>query len=217
MSGPPHLAAIQLIAGRPLVVCDADEVLLQFLGGLEAYLPSQGLYLDLEGYALTGSIRRAATGEPLVQTDVGALIKAFHETAGLALQPVAGAAAALADLATTAQIVILTNVAQDLAVGRRANLAGHGMDYPVVPNSGLKGPAVSALAARAQAPVFFIDDIPHHHASVAEAAPGTHQIHFVADERLFRMAKASPHAGLFTSDWAEAGAHVRARLDQDGG
>ena len=206
-----------LAPGRPLIVCDADEVLLQFLGGLEAYLPGQGLYLDLAGYALTGSIRRAGTGEPLPQAEVGPLIKAFHATAGLDLRPVAGAAEALSGLAAHAQIVILTNVADELAAARRANLAGHGMDYPVVPNAGLKGAAVAALAGRAGAPVFFIDDIPHHHASVAEAVPGAHQIHFVADERLFRLATASPHAGLFTSNWAEAAAHIHDTLKTGGG
>jgi len=29
-----------ILLGRPLVVCDADEVLLQFLAGLEAFLPA---------------------------------------------------------------------------------------------------------------------------------------------------------------------------------
>ena len=97
--------------------------------------------------------------------------------------------------------------------GRRANLLAHGIDFPVINNSGLKGPMVAALARDLGAPVFFVDDIPHHHASVATLAPGTHQIHFVADERLFRMATRSPHADLFTSDWTEAADHILATLN----
>jgi hypothetical protein len=205
---------ISLTPGRPLVVSDADEVLLRFLVGLERYLPSQDLYLDLKGYALTGSIRHSGSGEAADQAAVSAVIKAFHGTAGLDLEAVAGAAAALADLAAHAQIVILTNVAPENAAGRRANLAGHGIDFPVIPNAGLKGPMVAALAAAAGAPTFFVDDIPHHHASVAAAAPDVHLVHFVADERLFRMATRSPHARLFTSDWSEAATHILEALGQ---
>jgi len=197
-----------IIAGRPLVVVDADEVLLQFLAGLEAYLPAAGLFLDLNSYQLTGNIRRIDTGEPLEQPAVTAMLKMFHATAGLDLQPVAGAAYALADLDRHAQIFVLTNIAPDLAERRRANLKAHGLDYPVIANSGLKGPAFAMMARAAGAAAVFVDDIPHHHASVAEAVPGAHQIHLVADPRLFRMAEPAAQASLFTSDWREAHTHI---------
>lgn len=203
MSGEPSIAT-----GRPLIVCDADEVLLQFLRGLEASLPAQGLLLDLTQYNLTGAIKRADTGEALTQREVGAVIKAFHADAGLRLDAVEGAAEALRALSDHAQIVILTNVVPEQGAARRANLARLGMDYPVLPNSGLKGQAVKRLAEQCAAPVFFVDDIAHHHADVATAWPDTHQIHFVADERLFGMASRSPHARLFTRDWAEARDHM---------
>jgi len=200
--------------GRPLIVVDADEVVLRFLAGLEAYLPAQGLFLDLQSYQLTGNIRRISDGAPLDQPAVTALLTAFHASAGLDLAPVKGAPEALADLAQHAQIVVLTNIAQDLAEARRANLRTHALDYPVVPNSGLKGPAFSRLAADAGAPVFFIDDIPHHHTSVAAAHPDTHHIHLVADPRLFAMAKPAPQASLFTSDWQETRRHILTALGQ---
>jgi len=201
-------------AGRPLIVCDADEVLLQFLRGLEASLPPQGLYLDLTQYNLTGAIKRSGTGEPLVQSEVGAVIKAFHADAGLRLDAVDGAAEALSALSVHAQIVILTNVIPEQGAARRANLARLGMDYPVLPNSGLKGEAVRRLAEQCAAPVFFVDDIARHHADVAAAWPEAHQIHFVADERLFAMASRSPHARLFTRHWLEARDHMLAVLGQ---
>jgi hypothetical protein len=40
------------------------------------------------------------------------------------------------------------------------------------------------LPARAGRPVFFVDDVPNHHASVAELAPDVFRIHLVGDERL---------------------------------
>ncbi|MFT3808420.1 MAG: hypothetical protein QM698_00725 [Micropepsaceae bacterium] len=197
-----------VVEGRPLIVVDADEVLLRFLQGLENYLPSEGLYLDLQTYQLTGNIRRSSDGGALDQASVSALLKTFHATAGLDLSPVAGASDALAALAPHAQIVVLTNIAPELTERRRANLRAHGLDYPVIANAGLKGPAFAALAAAARAPAIFVDDIPRHHASVAEAHAGAHQIHLVADPRLFAMAKPAPQAGLFTSDWNAAHSHI---------
>lgn len=207
------IGEVGIEAGRPLIVVDADEVLLQFLAGLEAYLPASGLVLDLQGYQLTGSIRDAHTHEALDQASVTALLKTFHATAGLELDPVPGAADALSDLARYGQIVVLTNIAPELADRRRENLRSHRLDYPVVSNSGLKGPAFAAMATAAGGPAVFVDDIPHHHASVAEAAPGTHQVHLVADPRLFRMARPAPQASLFTSDWTEAHAHILKALE----
>jgi hypothetical protein len=201
-----------IIPGRPLVVCDADEVLLQFLRGLERALGQQDLYLDLSSYAISGNVKRTGTGEALTQPEVSAIISTFHAEGGLALDAVEGAALALEQISRHAQIVILTNIGADIAGRRRDNLTRLGMNYPVVPNSGLKGPALQRMAELAAAPVFFIDDIPQHHAAVAEAWPDTHQIHFVADPRLFAMAKPSPHARLFSSDWSETGDHILSHL-----
>lgn len=202
------IAPTPVIKGRPLIVVDADEVLLRFLQGLEDYLPAEGLYLDLQTYQLTGNIRRKADGTALDQASVTALLKTFHATAGLTLDPVAGAAEALADLARHTQIFVLTNIAPELADRRRDNLRRHGLDYPVIANSGLKGAAFAALATAAGAPAVFVDDLPHHHASVSEAHAGAVHIHLVADPRLFGMAKPAPQAELFSSDWREAHAHI---------
>ncbi len=199
-------------SGRPVVVCDADEVLLRFLADLEAFMPSRGVYLDLQGYALTGAIKRSDDGVALAQADVSLLLKAFYAERGAELTPVEGAAEALARLSERAQIVVLSNVAPEIAAARRENLRRAGMDYPVIANAGLKGEMVRLLADEAGAPAAFIDDIAHHHASVAESAPETHRVHFIADPRLFRLASPSRHAALFTSDWAEAAADIERAL-----
>lgn len=201
-----------LIPGRPLIVCDADEVLLQFIAGLEAFLPGHGHRLDLTSYALTGNIRRVADDVPATQDEVSALLKQFYTTDGLDLEIVPGAAEALNGLAAHAQIVILTNVAPEAALGRSRNLARHGIEFPVVSNSGGKGKRVREMAEALGAPVVFIDDIAFHHKDVAEAWPGTHHVHFVADPRLFAFSTRSPHANVYTSNWTEAADYIRAAL-----
>lgn len=196
---------------RPLIICDADEVLLQFMGGLERFLNRRGLTISLDSYALTGNIRRE--GIALEQPEVSGLLKEFYAADGLDLDPAPGASEVLDRLSRAATIVVLSNVSPEAAIGRAANLARHGMAYPVISNSGAKGAAVKRLAEAAAAPVFFLDDIGWHLETVAEAWPETHQIHFINDPRLFRLAQPSPHARLFTSSWAEAGAHLRTALD----
>ena len=59
----PQIEALSLVRGRPLIVTDCDEVLMQFLVGLETYIETQGLWLDLKSYALTGNIKRRDTNE----------------------------------------------------------------------------------------------------------------------------------------------------------
>lgn len=202
----------EIVPGRPLVVSDADEVLLQFLGGLEVFLPKHGHRLDLTSYALTGNIKRAADGVAATHEEVSALLKDFYLTDGLNLQVVPGAKAALDGLARHCQVVVLSNVTPEAAVGRAENLKRHGIDYPVLSNSGGKGKVLQMLGAAAQAPVFFVDDIAFHHEDVAKAWPDTHSIHFVADPRLFAMAKRAEPARLFTSSWPEAAAHILGTL-----
>ena len=84
------------------------------------------------------------------------------------------------------------------------NLASHGIDFPVVIGSGLKGPAVAWLAQNMQAPVFFLDDIPHNIDSVAEHAPDVHRIHFIADQRLAKLIGPAKGASQRIDVWEEA-------------
>jgi len=207
-----QLAGLAIAPDRPLIVSDADEVLLQFLAGLETYIAGRDLYLDLTSYALTGNIRRRADAAALPGDQVKALLDDFFAARTEVLEPVAGAADALAALAGRAQIVVLTNVPPAQREARAAALRRHGMDYPVVANVGTKGAAVAALAAATAAPTFFLDDIPRNIASVAEAAADVVRIHFVADPRLARLIGPAPDSHARLDDWPAAHAFIERHL-----
>lgn len=204
---------IALIPGRPLLISDADEVLLQFCAGLERYLETQGLWLDLKSFALTGNIKRRDTNEPVAPAEMPALLEAFFASEAHRLEAVPGAAHALSQLTERAQIVILSNVPPAQRHTRAKSLADQGMPYPVIANKGLKGLAVKQLAERVGAPVFFLDDIPHNLASVAEAHADTTLIHFIADRRLAKLIPPSKHSDFHTSDWKLAREFIERRLD----
>ena len=74
---------------------------------------------------------------------------------------VEGARDSLHALSRQLDIVVLTNIAPAQAAARAAQSGrASGSTLPLVANSGLKGEAVKALAARAGRPSFFVDDIP---------------------------------------------------------
>lgn len=211
-----QIGELDLTRGRPLIVSDADEVLIQFLVGLERYLETRGLWLDLQSFALTGNIKHRDTGEPVAPGEMPALLEAFFAASTRALDIVPGAADALGALSERAQVVVLTNVPLGAREARAASLAAGGLPYPVIANKGLKGGAVRRLAERVEAPVIFLDDIPHNIASVAKAHAPSHRIHFIADPRLANLLGPAPDSHFHTGDWAAARHFIEERLATEG-
>lgn len=210
------LDALDLEADRPLVISDADEVLLQFVAGLERFLDGRGLWLDLQTFALSGNIKEKETGTPVPVEETPALLAAFFEAEAGRLEAVEHAADALRALSERAQVIVLTNVPSAQRDARAESLARQGMDYPVIANKGLKGGAVSYLAERVSAPIFFLDDIPHNIQSVAEAHEPSRRLHFIADRRLAKLLPPSDHSHFHSSHWPDAQAFIEREIAEHG-
>lgn len=203
-------ALASVTPGRPLVITDADGVLLCFADGLDRWLRDQGLYLDLARYyGLRGNIRRLDDHETVLDVEAFALVDEFRRDLDH-LEAVDGACEALAELAKAASIVVLSNVTESQAVARQRNFAALGLTYPLVANDGGggflagKGAAVRALATRAGAKTFFIDDIPANLASVAQDAPDVTLIHLVESAALRKLLGQSFPAHCHAETWQEA-------------
>jgi hypothetical protein len=160
--------------------------------------------LDLKSFALTGNIKRRADMTPLSGIEVKEMLDGFFLSETANLDPAPGAADALARLNQLADIVILSNIPLAQRADRIAALDRCGMAYPVIANSGHKGPAVAALCGDLSAPIVFLDDLPPNLQSVADHAPHVHRLHMIADKRLRRMIPASPIAHARHDDWADA-------------
>lgn len=215
-----QFAGLELAGDRPVIISDADGVLLKFISGFEAFLDIHDYQLNLTRFALHGSIQHHANGAVASEQEADELLDAFFQDAIHELPAVAGAADHLARLADRADVVILTNLPHGLRARRQAHLGGHGFDFPVLTNSGPKGPAVrhifEATKAGGGAPVFFIDDLPLHVASAAEHCPQAGLIHFVEDVRLYDRIEGAPEADLFSNDWQETAAFLIERLTHAG-
>lgn len=222
MEADPHpdlmdqIARLGLEPTRPLVVCDADEVLFSFMAAFERFLHGRGLYYVWRSYALFGNIRRRADGAALEQAEIRELIAAFYVTHIETLEPVPGAATALRALSRRAAILVLTNLPPHHVAARGRALERHGLPYPVLGNTGGKGPAMRCVAGRVRAPVYFVDDSPHHHASVATHAAAVVRIHFVAERRLAGLVAPAAESHYRIDTWYAARAVIEADLARRG-
>ncbi len=204
-------ALARLKPDRPLIIADADEVIFRFVDGFERFLHAQDLYLDLTSYRLHGNIKRLDDHTPLIDVEVTVLLDEFRQNLD-SLEAVDGARDALTRLSAVAGVVVLSNITEAQAPARRRNLLALSLDFPLIANSGPKGPAVKVLAARTSAAAFFIDDLPQHLASVAELAPKVLTIHLVGDPRLRGLLPTSIHANCRADGWPAAEAFIAANL-----
>jgi hypothetical protein len=204
-------AGTVFLTGRPLLILDADEVLFMFVDGFMNFLESQGYYLDLTSYRLHGNVKTRINDSVVANSDVTRLLEAFRADLD-SLAAVEDAQDVLDSLSDQMDIVVLSNVSPSQAEPRLRNLAAAGFPYPLIANSGPKGPAVKTLAARGGRPAFFVDDIPPHLVSVAEEASDVFRIHFIGDDRLKPLLPACEQAHLRADNWREIEDFVRARL-----
>ena len=189
--------------GRPLVICDVDEVIVHFTRDFEDYIALHGLWLDTSSFALNGNIRYRDSNLPAPEPLVAEMIGSFFDTRTRHMQEIDGAVSSLLALGDWADVVLLTNLPHTAGDHRRENLKSHGLPYPVVTNSGPKGPAIRNLWERGGRPVVFIDDSPSYIASAHEYAPEVHLVHFLHDDRFARHIEPLDFVSLRTASWNE--------------
>jgi hypothetical protein len=209
-----QLHALNIRSGQPLLICDADEILFEFMTTFLTFLDTHDLYYDWQSIALTGNVRSRNDKCALSPPEVRALLSEFFEHHTGSIPSVPGAAKSLRTLESAGvQIVILSNLPLAQRETRIRALRDNGMDYGFIANKGLKGPTVRALFDAAQeAPTAFIDDIPNHHDSVSWHAKDVHRLHFSAHERLRALQRPEVRAHAYANDWPGLEAEVRARL-----
>lgn len=209
----PQLAELKLDPGRPLLISDADEVLFDFMLAFVGYVEERGHYYDWKTFALTGNIRRPDTHEALSPAEVRSLINMFFAERTETIPAVEGAAKSLAALAQDGvQVLVLSNLPLAQRGDRARALTRNGMEYPIIANAGLKGPTVRALAQMVGHQAAFIDDIGHHHESVAQHAEAVHRLHFSSHPRLRALQGHIPTAHHQAESWEELERELRVRL-----
>lgn len=174
-----------------------------FMAGFQRFVERHGYEMRLTKFALFQNIYPKG-GDQHIDLLVGkTLFDDFFRSGGADMDPTPGAADALSVLSNRASIVILTNAPEHGRDERARWLKRHGMDYPLIINSGLKGPAAAHLAARTQKASAFIDDLLPNLSSVAADAPQIKRFQMVADPRLRPLAPSDPANHTRIDDWAD--------------
>lgn len=203
----PGLQTLGLSIERPLVIVDVDEVLGLFMKGFGDFLAEHGLEFRVDRFALFQNIYRPGADEHLEVAKGKALFDEFFRSRCHEIEPAPGAIAALNRLAQRAEILILSNAPADAERLRAHWLKRHGLEHPLILNTGPKGPVTAGLVRQTAQRSAFIDDLLSNLDSVAEHAPGTATFQHVADERLRPLAPRSErHVRI--DDWTELGLAV---------
>ena len=133
-------------------------------------------------------------------------------------QPAAkGAPQALKKLQAYAQIVILSNVPHSVHDDRVANLKSLNMDYPLISNEGMKGPAVKEILRNHKAQSFFIDDNPYQVESVYNDNQQTVCVHFSVCDLVKPYMPKAVGASIEPSSWEDLVAQLIGCLKDDEG
>lgn len=200
---------------RPLVVCDIDEVVLEFIDPLDRYLNSVGHKLHADSYRLTGNIRSIAGDVAATQDDFQRMQEEFFATQDRWQVPARGVDAALKSLSRDADIVFLTAMPPRHHDVRRTLLDLHGLDFPMIATEEPKGPVVASMIGARGVPAVFIDDIVRNLGSVRMHVPDCLLIHLMANQ-VFRAMAPKPDEGIAVAeDWADAERLIRAHLGLD--
>lgn len=199
---------------RPLLITDCDEVLLHMLAHFTEWLDeAHAIHFDLDSGLFAEALSDRRTGEPLAHDRIWPLLDDFFRTEMHRQTLVPGAGEALAAIGEIADIVILTNIADEAHAWRVEQLANHGIEHELVCNQGGKGRAVAEIVKRHRpTATVFVDDLALHHHSVARHAPEVARLHMVAEPRFARVTPPSEHAHARIDDWPPACEWILARF-----
>lgn len=198
---------------KPLLICDCDEVLLHMVRHFRTWLTeAHALELTIGADGGLGRVR-GADGAAVEREVMWGLLDGFFPAEMARQTLVPHAAEALAALSREAEIVILTNLKDQCRNPRIEQLQRHGIVHRVECNQGGKGEPVARLVAEHGDPVtVFVDDLGHHHESVARHAPGVHRLHMVSEPELAPHVAPAAAAHARIDDWREAAVWIRERF-----
>jgi FMN phosphatase YigB (HAD superfamily) len=208
-----QLANLTVDAKRPLIICDVDDVVVHFLRSFDAMLAEMDHVLEANSFALNGNVVHRETRTEMPQEVVAQLVDDFFAARTEYLEAIDGAVESLLQLSAKASVVMLTNLPHHAREKRIRNLQKHGLPFPVITNSGPKGPAIKNLADRTSGSVVFVDDSPNFVKSSYEFAPAVKIVHFLHDERFARLHQPFDFVSKTTGEWESVRRHISELID----
>lgn len=199
---------------RPLVVCDIDEVVLEFLTPFDLFLRSRGLKLLPRSFRLHGNIVSIETGMEAERADVDILQEEFFADQKSWQVPVRNVIPSLHMLSETADVIFLTAMPPRHHDIRRGLLDSHSLTFPMISTEEPKGKVLKDLHRDRDVPVVFIDDIAYNLNSVYDHLPGVGLIHLMANDDFRALAPEPGDHVSKANDWDHAVQLVQAHFSR---
>ncbi|MEE2773288.1 MAG: hypothetical protein VYE27_00080 [Pseudomonadota bacterium] len=194
---------LKINVDNPILIVDADEVLVLFAAHFSGFLNKLGWTLNLKGYRLDDAIINVKDGHTADKRTYQFLINSFIDKETLHQPEAPGASEALKLFRTRAQIIILSNVPKSAYQDRLKNLNNLDMNYPVIQNNGFKGPALKEIEKLTKNLCIFIDDNPYQIQSAADYVPSMYRFHFTACDIVKATMPIATGATHRPSSWPE--------------
>ena len=199
----PKLTTFKIINDKPLIVCDADEVIFDFMNSFETYLHSKGLYFNWKSYALEGNILNDKN-QALSKNQITNIIHNFFMCRTESMDLVEGAVKSLQKLSRKYNIIILSNIPFKFYEKRKIALKKYGINFPFFANTGPKGKAVKYLSDIHKGQTWFIDDSPYQIKSVKLEEENISTILFIGNSKLEALIKnKKKYCDYFSNKWKD--------------
>lgn len=197
---------------RPLLVCDIDEVILEFVRPFIGFLNARQLHLKTDSFRLHGNVVEQESGAVVEPEQVSALLEDFFAAQEDWQTAVEGASDCLRRLSSGAEIVMLTAMPHRHRDRRRGLLDRLSFPYPLLTTEAAKGPAIRRLRGDSDRPVVFVDDIPHNLVSVQKSVPDAGLVHLMAFSELVPLMPPLPAGITMAENWGDAEATIAGGL-----
>lgn len=192
------------LTGRPLIISDVDDVILQFIAPFEQFLNARALKFLPRSFKLTGNIIGIDDEQPVGELAVRQALHDFFAEQHLWQTVFEHVTDVLPELAHEADIVFLTAMPPQFAAARRAHLDTLGLTYPLVAVDTAKGPVAARIRDRHTGPVVFVDDMAHNLASVAQHIPDCLLLSLAPPSAVHALAPRPPENARIVPNWLEA-------------
>jgi len=198
----PKLTTYKVIKEKPLIVCDADEVIFDFMNSFEKYLHTKNLYFNWKSYALEGNIINN-NNEALNKGQITNIINNFFQSKTESMNLVKGVVDSLQILSRKYNIIILSNIPIQFYEKRKIALKKYKINFPFFANTGPKGKAVKYISDIHKGEIWFIDDSPYQIRSVKLEEKNIKTILFVGNNKLEALIKSKRHCDHFSNKWED--------------
>ena len=180
MISPVHeqIKNITIFSDQPLVLIDADEVLVHFAVPFRNYLRQRGFGLELNGYTLHDAILDTESNFFVDSQTAQDLVVSFIKEETHRQPATEGAVESVHEISKSAQIIIISNVPRYAHKARLKNIQELNLPFPFVSNEGQKGPALKQICDQVKKPAVFIDDNASQIASAKKFVPDLYRFYF---------------------------------------